>query len=58
MKRYLIVGFYNDETYFIDELTKNDLLLAKDHLIEAIIDTESWKMYDPNINEWVEIKQK
>lgn len=56
MKRYLLIGGWEDEITSQEEITKDDLIALKNRRSDYIIDTKEGKYFDAKANEWKEIK--
>lgn len=55
MKRYIIVDHFLKGTHQKDEITRDDLVGAKNKDCDLIIDTQRETYYDDKSNEWKEI---
>lgn len=54
--KYSYLKITGDLVWATDTLTKEDLARLKQHSYDAVIDLEAFKQFDPNTNEWVDIK--
>lgn len=57
MKRYLIIKHYLKGTHQKDEITRDDLIGAKNRDCDQIIDTQNETYYDDKENQWKEIEK-
>lgn len=53
---YLLVKHWTKGTVLQEKIEKKDLLDVKDGVCQAIIQTGTWKFFDPEKNEWIDIK--
>lgn len=57
MRRYLIIEHMWKETYTTNVITKDDLLDVKKGNSRMLIDTQNGTYFNPETNEWKEIKK-